>query len=121
MMPQAEASPRALTQSPGMDFDGLRSMTEHGRPTRFSELFDRAAAACAAAQRISGQSAEAVARARAQRASARRLKTLAAETREAWAGADLVYSAMRSEVEQAAREMRASGMEREAAAAAVRA
>src|SRR3954452_21229990 len=48
----------------------------------FNELFDRAVAACAEAQRLSGRTAESVRRARIERASARRLKSLISETRD---------------------------------------
>lgn len=87
----------------------------------FSKIFDRAVAACAAAQKLSSQSAEAVSRARSARASARRVRTLVAETREAWAIADVVYSDMRHEVERVARALRESGVDNSAAAATVRA
>ena len=87
----------------------------------FTLLFDRAVAACAAAQSLTSKSAEAVARARATRASTRRLRALVMETREAWALADLVYSDMRGEVERVARAMRDSGVDNSAAAATVRA
>jgi hypothetical protein len=96
-------------------------MTSKPTKVAFSQLFDRAAAACAQAQRVSGQSAGAVARARSQRASYWRLRTLVAETLAVWAGADAIYSALRSEVEHVAREMRESGVENRAAAATVRA
>jgi hypothetical protein len=87
----------------------------------FTHLFDRAVAACAAAQQLSSRSAEAVSRARAARASARRVRALVTETREAWAIADLVYSDMRGEVERVARALRDSGVDNSAAAATVRA
>jgi hypothetical protein len=87
----------------------------------FTQLFDRAVAACAAAQNLTSKSAEAVARARAARASSRRVRALVTETREAWAIADLVYSDMRGEVERVARAMRDSGIESSTAAATVRA
>jgi hypothetical protein len=90
-------------------------------PADFSRLFDRAVAACAAAQQLSSRSAEAVARARATRASTRRVRALVTETREAWALADLVYSDMRGEVERVARALRASGVDNSSAAATVRA
>ena len=83
----------------------------------FTQLFDRAVAACAAAQTLTSKSAEAVAQARITRASIR----LVLETREAWALADLVYSDMRGEVERVARAMRNSGVDNSAAAATVRA
>jgi hypothetical protein len=78
-------------------------------------------AACAAAQTLSSQSAEAVSRARTARASARRVRALVAETREAWTIADVVYSDMRKEVERVARALRDSGIDNSAAAATVRA
>ncbi|MEO6526687.1 MAG: hypothetical protein ABIP93_08705 [Gemmatimonadaceae bacterium] len=87
----------------------------------FSTIFDRAVAACAAAQKLSGHSMEAVSRARSARASARRVRVLVAETRDAWAIADVVYSDMRDEVERVARALRASGVDNSAAAATVRA
>jgi hypothetical protein len=87
----------------------------------FSDLFDRAVAACASAQRIAGESAESVRRARALGATAHRLRKLVVETREAWAGADVMYSTMRSEVERVAREMRDAGVDDRAAVATVRA
>jgi hypothetical protein len=87
----------------------------------FSKIFDRAVAACAAAQKLSSQSSEAASRARSARASARRVRTLVAETREAWAIADVVYSDMRREVERVARAFRDSGVDNSAAAATVRA
>jgi hypothetical protein len=87
----------------------------------FSKVFDRAVAACAAAQTLSSQSAEAVSRARGARASARRVRALVAETRDAWAIADVVYSDMRKEVERVARALRDSGIDNSAAAASVRA
>lgn len=87
----------------------------------FSRVFDRAVAACAAAQQLSSHSAEAVARARAARASARRVRALVTETREAWAIAELMYADMRGEVERVARALRASGVDNSAASATVRA
>jgi len=87
----------------------------------FTQLFDRAVAACAAAQSLTSKSAEAVARARATRASTRRLRMLVSETRQAWALADLVYSDMRSEVERVAVALRESGMDKSSASATVRA
>ena len=87
----------------------------------FSELFDRAVAACAHAQRLSGQSAEAVARARATRASSRRVRTLVAETRDAWAVANLVFADMQGEVQRVASALRSSGLDQNAAAATIRA
>ena len=96
-------------------------MTERAATPDFSKVFDRAVAACAAAQALSSQSAEAVSRARAARASARRVRALVAETREAWTIADVDYSDMRKEVERVARALRDSGIDNSAAAASVRA
>lgn len=87
----------------------------------FTQIFDRAVAACAAAQSLSARSAEAVAHARATCASTHRVRVLVTETREAWAIADLVYSDMRSEVERVARALRDSGMDNSSASATVRA
>jgi len=91
------------------------------RSTDFTKIFDRAVAACAAAQSLSARASAAVARARAARASYRRVRTLVTETRDAWAIADLVYSDMRSEVERVARAMRDAGMDNSSASASVRA
>jgi osmotically-inducible protein OsmY len=88
---------------------------------RFSGVFDRAVAACAHAQVLMGQCAATAVRARATHASSRRLRTLAAETRDAWMGAGKLFDVMRHEVESVAGAMRAEGVERDAAAAAVRA
>ena len=96
-------------------------MTNKPRKADFSELFDRAVATCASAQRIAGESAESVRRARAVGATSRRLRKLVVETREAWAGADMMYSSMRSEVERVATEMRDAGVDDRAAVATVRA
>jgi hypothetical protein len=89
--------------------------------TRFSDLFDRAVAACAEAQRLSARCIETSARARATRASARPMRALAAETRAVWAGADAMFGAMRREVEYVAGRLRAAGMGQDDASAAVRA
>jgi hypothetical protein len=62
--------------------------------TDFSKLFDRAVAACAAAQTLSSQ---------------------------AWALADLVYTDMRSEVERVAVTLRNAGMDKSTASATIRA
>jgi hypothetical protein len=88
---------------------------------RFSSVFDRAVAACARAQLLMGRCAATSARARTTHASSRRLRTLAVETRDAWAGAGTVFDVMRIEVESVAGAMRAEGVQRDAAAAAVRA
>lgn len=91
------------------------------RDARFSRVFDRAVMACAAAQRLAARCRDAQARARATRASARRLGALAAETRDAWVGSDLVFSAMRREVEAVAHSLRDAGVACDQAGATVRA
>jgi hypothetical protein len=93
------------------------------RPTtaRFSSVFDRAVAACAHAQLLYARCAETSARARTTHASSRRIRLLAVETRDAWADANEVFGTMRHEVEAVAGAMRASGIGRDDAAAAVRA
>jgi hypothetical protein len=96
-------------------------VSEREFATRFSQLFDRAAGACARAQALAAQCADTAARARSSHASARRLQALAVETRAAWAGANATYGVMRREVELVASAMLASGVSGEAAAAAVRA
>ena len=87
----------------------------------FTSVFDRAVAACAHAQLLMGRCAETSARARATHASSRRLQLLAVETRNAWERANAVFDVMRQEVELVADTVRAAGVGREAAAAAVRA
>ena len=88
---------------------------------RFSALFDRAVAACATAQQLAIRCRESHTNARASRASARRVRVLASETRAAWAQSNAVFAVMRREVETVARAMRSEGLERLEAAAAVRA
>jgi hypothetical protein len=90
-------------------------------PARFSSVFDRAVAACAHAQLLMTRCAETSAQARSTHASSRRLRLLAADTRDAWVGAGKVFDVMRHEVESVAGAMRAAGIQRDAAAAAVRA
>ena len=85
----------------------------HGRPD-FSELFDRAAAACAESQRLVGLSA------RTLMSTSQRRRT-AALMRDTWAEAEAVHSVLRSEVERIARNMRESGLDDRAAVATVRA
>jgi len=87
---------------------------------RFNDLFDRAVAACAEAQHLSGRTAESVKKARRERASARRLKTLISETRDTWEGANAMYAVMRIQVERVALEMRDAGVDNAAAAATIR-
>jgi hypothetical protein len=86
----------------------------------FTELFDRAVAACADAQRLAGRTAESVKRARRERASNRRIRALIAETRDTWEGANAIYSVMRIQVERVAHEMREAGVDNVAAAATIR-
>lgn len=90
-------------------------------PIHFSPHFDRAVAACAHAQVLSLRATEATARAREMRQSATHVRRRAMETREAWKGAALVNSLMQRQVVSAARAMRAAGIGREDAVAAVRA
>jgi hypothetical protein len=87
----------------------------------FSKLFDRALAACANAQQLTTRSTDAVARARAARASSRRTRALVADAREAWAVSDAVFSLLRHELETVAAEMRQAGLDQRDAAAVVRA
>ena len=102
-----------------MPYDGNHRLLRRDE-LAFTEIFDRVVASCARAQRVASESAQAVARARATRASSRRLRGLVVETRESWEGADEVYGSMRGEVERMALSMREAGMGAEAAAAAVR-
>lgn len=96
-------------------------MSEAAAALRFSRLFDRAVAACAQAQQLATRCREGQSRARATRASARRISALAAETRAAWADANLVFDVMRRQVESVARAMRAEGIEQASAGATIRA
>ena len=96
-------------------------MTSSPGPVHFSQLFDRAALACARAQLLAAKSTEMSARARNTRATARQTRALARDMREAWALSDRVFTSMRGQVEQAAVQMRASGMNERAAASAMRA
>jgi osmotically-inducible protein OsmY len=96
-------------------------MTSRVDAARFSSMFDRAVGACAHAQLLMGRCAEISARARTTHASSRRLRALAAETHDAWMGAGKVFDVMRHEVESVAGAMRTAGVQRDAAAAAVRA
>ena len=95
-------------------------LTMNVKQLAFNELFDRAVAACAEAQRLSGRTAESVRRARLQRASTRRLRALIAETRETWEGASAMYTIMRVEVERVARVMRDAGVDNVSAATTIR-
>jgi hypothetical protein len=86
----------------------------------FNVLFDRAVAACADAQYLSGRTAESVKKARLERASTRRVKALIAEARDTWEGANAMYAVMRVQVERVAREMRDAGVDNLSAAATIR-
>ena len=90
------------------------------KPPTFNDLFDRAVAACAEAQHLSGRTAESVRRARLQRASAYRVRALIVETRDTWEGANAMYAVMRVQVERVAREMRDAGVDSASAAATIR-
>ena len=96
-------------------------MIRHMRKSGFSELFDRAAAACAESQKVVGRAARTVSTTRAARAEAMRLKRIAVLMRDAWAEAAAVHAVLRSEVERVARAMRDEGVEDQAALATVRA
>jgi hypothetical protein len=96
-------------------------MSKPPSAAHFTELFDRALAACAKAQQLADVSTAAVARARSTRASARRTRALVADARDAWADSDAIFSIMRHEVEAVAAGMRAAGFDRRKAAAEVRA
>jgi hypothetical protein len=86
----------------------------------FNELFDRAVAACAEAQHLSGLSTDSVKRARREYASARRIRSLIAETRDTWEGANAMYAVMRIQVERVAAEMREAGVDNLSAGATIR-
>lgn len=90
------------------------------KPPTFTHVFDRAVAACAEAQCLSGRTAESVKKARRERASARRVRALIAETRDTWQGANAMYAVMREQVERVAREMRDVGVDNASAAATIR-
>jgi hypothetical protein len=92
----------------------------NAKPPTFNDLFDRAVAACAEAQRLSGRTAESVKKARLARASAKRMRTLIAETRDTWEGANAMYAVMRVQVERVAREMHDAGVDNASAAATIR-
>ena len=90
-----------------------------GRP-RFTELFNRAAAACAESQRLVGLSARTISHTRVSRTDASRLRRTAAHMREAWAEAEAVHSVLRDEVERVARTLRDAGVDNRSAVATVR-
>ena len=96
-------------------------MARHVRRPDFSDLFNRAASACAESQRSVGRSAHAVNLARATRVEALRLRRAAAQMRNAWEDAEAVHAVLRHEVERVARAMRNDGIDDLAAVATVRA
>src|SRR6185295_2956089 len=84
----AQISPevRIVTRRSSITFTAESTRGESGglsevsaEPPTFNELFDRAVAACAEAQFLSGRTAGSVRKARLQRASARRVRALIAE------------------------------------------
>ena len=87
----------------------------------FSELFNRAAAACAESQRLVGISAKRISHSRVSRADASRLRRIAVRMRDTWAKAEAVHSVLRDEVERVARTLRDAGVNDRAAVATVRA
>lgn len=96
-------------------------MNVQERTLDFSELFNRAVAACAESQRIVGLSTRTTRFSRASRANAIRLRRAAVQMRDTWTEADAVHSVLRSEVERIARGMRDAGLDDRAAIATVRA
>ena len=96
-------------------------MNVQKRTLDFSELFDRAVAACAESQRIVGLSARTLRFARSSRADAMRLRRAAVLMRDTWTEAEAVHSVLRNEVERVARAMREAGVDDRAALATVRA
>lgn len=90
-------------------------------PVSFTPHFDRALAASAQAQVLLSRSVEAASRSREVRASSRKMRRLAVETREAWRGADLINTLMRRQVTGVANAMRAAGMSEAEAATVMRA
>lgn len=96
-------------------------MAVRKRRPDFSELFNRAVAACAESQRVVGRSADAMARARSSRVAAARLRRAAMQMRTTWAEAEAVHSVLRDEVERVARTLRDAGVDDRAAVATVRA
>lgn len=89
-------------------------------PDGFPPLFDRAALASVAAERLVVRSTAAVTQARATLTSTRRLRDLAQETRDYWVNADAAFRLMRRQVETVARAFRNSGVAPRDAAARVR-
>jgi len=91
------------------------------RAPDFSELFNRAVAACAESQRVVALSASAMRFSRSRRADAIRLRRAAVLMRDTWTEAEAVHSVLRNEVERVARGLRDAGMDDRAAVATVRA
>ena len=98
-----------------------RTRSAKERTHDFSELFDRAVAACAESQRIVGLSARTLSLARTSRADAARLRRAAVLMRDTWTEAEAVHSVLRNEVERVARSLREAGVDDRAAVATVRA
>ena len=96
-------------------------MNVQERTLDFTELFNRAVAACAESQRIVGLSTRTMRFARSSRADAMRLRRVAVLMRDTWSDADAVHSVLRNEVERVARAMREAGLDDRAAVATVRA
>jgi len=91
------------------------------RTLDFSDLFDRAVAACAESQRIVGLSARTMSFARSSRVRAIRLRRAAVLMRDTWSEAEAVHSVLRNEVERVALAMLGAGVDDRAAVATVRA
>jgi dihydroxyacid dehydratase/phosphogluconate dehydratase len=96
-----------------------RTRSVQERTHDFSELFNRAVAACAESQRIVGLSARTMRFASTSRAAAIRLRRAAVLMRDTWTEADAVHSVLRNEVERVARAMREAGFDDRAAVATV--
>lgn len=116
-----------MSHSPSFNFTIEPTLDESGelsdvsaKAPRFNYLFDHAVAACAEAQYLSARTAESVQRARFERASVRRVRTLITETRDTWEGANAMYAVMRVQVERVAHEMRDAGVDSVSAAATIR-
>src|SRR5688572_1442694 len=88
-----------------------RSVSVQERTLDFSELFNRAVAACAESQRIVGLSVRTLSFARSSRAHAIRLRRAAVLMRDTWTEAEAVHSVLRNEVERVARSMRDAGVD----------
>jgi hypothetical protein len=96
-------------------------VTVQNKRPDFSDLFDRAVAACAESQRLVGLSARTVSHTRSSRADSSQLRRTAVLMRDAWAEAEAVHSVLRNEVERVARTLREAGVDDRAAVATVRA